>query len=633
MDAVEEVKGRLPIEDIVGQYVDLKRSGASYKGLCPFHQEKTPSFYVTPSRGTYHCFGCGKGGDIFSFVMELERLAFPDALSRLAEQAGISLPERDPEKPSLKGRLHEVNEAAARFFAEALRGRVGSTARLYLENRRFGPEAIMDFDLGFAPENRDALTSHLRRAGFDEHLLLAAGLVLQDDTTQQIRDRFRGRLMFPIRDAAGKISGFGGRALADTVQPKYLNSPQTEIFDKSGVLFGVHRARDAIRREGRAVLVEGYLDAVRAHVAGYANVVASLGTAVTTQQLMSLSRLTATVVLALDPDAAGQSAAARTSLDALTALTQARGRQSGSAAALDLRIAELPREGGDPDELIRDHPEKWPDIVTAAIPAFEYFYLQTMRGLDRESDSWRQQAIDRLLPVIGTFAGSVGWQAEWIERLARDTGTEVRALQRALPAGAGRPANNRSRRTGTPTQKQPRAGSAEEPASAAMHRLTVDPGRHVEERLLALLVKLLVLPDDARDLLRDWEFEQPDHKDLKNALLAWADNQNYDYDLFRETLEPQLQARADTLLAMNEPLPDDGKVSVAVAYYLARLRLFRIVTQLRRASEMVNQMGSDDSKDAIASVSRLMAERLETEEDLGRLSELAVRSGAVRLTS
>ncbi|GAC1634919.1 MAG: hypothetical protein NVS4B2_22000 [Chloroflexota bacterium] len=626
MDAVEEIKGRLSIEDIVGRYVDLKRSGASYKGLCPFHQEKTPSFYVTPARGSYHCFGCGKGGDIFSFVMDVDRVAFPDALKSLAEQAGVSLPERSAEKPSLKNKLYEANEAASRYFADTLRGNAGAPARRYLHERGFGADAIVAFDLGFATESRVALTHHLRSAGFDDRIVLTAGLVGQDEKTQDIFDRFRNRLIFPIRDAAGKILGFGGRTLGDA-QPKYLNSPQTEIFDKSSVLFGVHRARDAIRAAGKAVLVEGYLDAVRAHLAGYANVVASLGTAVTSQQLMGLSRLTDVVILALDPDAAGQAAAARTSVDALTSVTQARGRTMGSASTLDLRIAELPAEGGDPDELIRDAPQTWPAVVDASIPAFEYFYLRTMATVDRESDSWRQQAIDRLLPVIASFAGSIGWQAEWLERLARDTGTDVRALQRSLPAPDGRQAGGAARGNRVPDRKRAGEASREIIGTSTARALATDQKIQAEESLISLLLRLVVVPDEAAQLLHDWPFNVPEHDVIVRALLHWAEKQNYDYEIFRETLPASVHDHADRLRAIEHPLPADGKISLAVAYHLARLYLLRLESEMNRTTQLLEDVAHEDRSLATANLGKLMEERRETEQALNRLSQQVAQAG------
>jgi len=618
MDAVEEIKSRLSIEDVVGRHVDLKRSGASYKGLCPFHQEKTPSFYVTPARGTYHCFGCGKGGDIFSFEMEMEKLPFPEALQALAGQAGVTLPERGEQQPSLKKRLFEANEAAARFFQEALAGEQGARARRYLDQRHFGPEAWEMFELGYAPNGRDAMTVQLHRAAFDDRILLAAGLAMQDDSGGTMRDRFRGRLMFPIRDLSGRMTGFGARALDTDQQPKYLNSPQTEIFDKSSVLYGVHRGGDAIKDTGRAVLVEGYLDAVRAHLRGYRNVVASLGTAVTAQQLTALTRLTSSVVLALDPDPAGQSAAARTSLNALAEVTKQKGRAAGSAGALDLRIARLAEGDGDPDELIRDHPDRWQEAVEKSIPAFEFFFTKTLDDLDRTSDAWRQEAIDRLLPPIQQLAASAGWQATWLQRLATETGVDPRALQRSM--SAAQPARPRQRQSDSGQRGQ------EVVTGTTARGLAEDPRLGIEQALLTLLLKLLVLPPDVAGAVAEAPWERPEHRMIVDALVSWRESQNYDFLLFQETVPDALRAYAEELQAKDTPLPDEGKFGVAVASHLERLRSFRLKAQLTRAYQVLPELSGEDRTMALATVGQLLDQIRDLDANMEKLSQLTSQS-------
>lgn len=618
MDAVEEIKSRLSIEDLVGRHVDLKRSGASYKGLCPFHQEKTPSFYVTPARGTYHCFGCGKGGDIFSFEMEMEKLPFPEALQALAGQAGVTLPERGEQQPSLKKRLFEANEAAARFFQEALASEQGVRARRYLKERHFGPEAWEMFELGYAPNGRDAMTAQLHRAGFDDRILLAAGLAMQDDSGGTTRDRFRGRLMLPIRDLSGRMTGFGARALDADQQPKYLNSPQTEIFDKSSVLYGVHRGGDAIKDTGRAVLVEGYLDAVRAHLCGYRNVVASLGTAVTAQQLTALTRLTSSVVLALDPDPAGQSAAARTSLNALAEVTKQKGRAAGTAGALDLRIARLAERDGDPDELIRDHPDRWQEAVEKSIPAFEFFFTKTLEDLDRSSDAWRQEAIDRLLPPIQQLAASAGWQVTWLQRLATETGVDPRALQRSMAAA----------QPNRPRQRQSDSGQrGQEVVTGTTARgLARDPGLGIEQALLTLLLKLLVLPPDVADAVAEAPWERPEHRMIVEALVGWRESQNYDFLLFQETVPDALRAYSEELQAKKTPLPDEGKFGVAVASHLERLRSFRLKAQLTRAYQVLPELSGEDRTMALAKVGQLIDQIRDLDANMEKLSQLTSQS-------
>lgn len=611
MDAVDEIKSRLSIEDVVGRTVDLKRSGASLKGLCPFHEERTPSFYVSPSRGTYHCFGCGKGGDIFSFVMESERTTFPEALSELADQAGVTLPTREQQKPSLKNRLYEANEVAARFFSEALSSGQGERARRYLERRRFGQDAIEGFTLGYAPNGRDGLLQALHRAGFDDRVVLAAGLARQDEGSGSTRDQFRGRLMFPIRDAAGHVLGFGARALEEDQQPKYLNSPQTEVFDKSSVVFGVHRAAEGMRQTRQAVLVEGYLDAVRAHLAGYSNVVASLGTAVTSKQLAVLDRLTDEIVLALDPDPAGQNAAARTSLSALAEFKQSRSRSSESTSRLELRIARLPEDSGDPDELIREHPDVWENSIKAAVPAFEFYFGQTMASLDRSSDSWREEAINRLMPPIRQLSESAAWQATWIQRLANETQIDPQLLLRSMPSGRTPPGRGRPR-TAT--------GAAAVVQDTTSKGMSLDSVESKERSLLSLLLKLLVIPDHAVEQLQALRLLRTEHSEILKALLAWRPSMNYDYQLFREELNEEVAEYADGLRAEGAPLPDDDKLTVAIDLHVARIRYARLDVQYRRATKLLEDMAPEDRPSALKTVADLMDEWLAVHQSLEQLS-------------
>lgn len=623
---MEEIKDRLSIEDVVGRYVELKRSGASYKGLCPFHQEKTPSFYVSPARGTYHCFGCGRGGDVFSFVMEHDKLRFPDAVQVLARQAGVQVPERESRTPSLKGRLYEANAAAAAFFKDALLAEKGAAARRYLGNRQIDHRAIDLFELGYGPDGRDALVQHLRPLGFDDKLLLQAGLAVQDDIGGKARDRFRGRLMFPIRDASGRVAGFGGRTISESPSgPKYLNSPQTETFDKSSVLFGIHLAQDAVRSAGRAVLVEGYLDAVRAHMAGFADTVASLGTAVTPQQLRSLSRLASTIIFALDPDPAGQAAAARAGLRALADVIKGRaGGSAGGQANLDLRIARLPEDMGDPDELIRDHPNRWEEILAGAVPAFDFYFEQTLQSIDRGDESWRQEAIDRLLPVIQEFAGRVGWQAVWLERLARETGLDPRALHRSLPAAQ----RTRSRRVPSSLVERGKDVAGQTTARA----LARDPRQGEEESLVAELLQILVLPQEVAERVQAVPLEMPEHRAVVEALLAWRVNRNYDYELFRETLPPDARDVADRLHERAEPLPEEAQLGVAVTTYIERLRDFELRAQLQRATHILQDMTSDEARPFLDNYAELTARKHQLEQAQDKLSEEVLRSRRVRGT-
>jgi len=476
MGSVDDVRERLSIEDVVGERVQLKRAGATLKGLCPFHNEKTPSFIVTPSRGTYKCFGCGQHGDIFSFVMETRHVDFREALGELAAKAGVTLdePERDQEGNSLRARIYEMNAAAATYFQSMLAAPPGTAARAYLERRAISAATIERFALGYAPDARDGLCARLRGAGYGDEDLVAAGLAIAPDEGGPVRDRFRGRVIFPIRDAKGYILGFGGRVMGDG-QPKYLNSPATEVFNKSRVLYAIEHARDPIVKAREAVLVEGYMDALRAHQEGFPNVVATLGTAVTEYHLQALARVSTRLVLALDADPAGQKAAVRAGLIALKSLTsdpRAKGRRGDERVSV--YVATLP-EGQDPDDAIAASPETWRRAVAEAAPLMDHYFNLVVDGLDRTQPAWRQEALDTLIPAIGDLDG-VGMQQTYIERLSELTGVEARYLRGEVPGGPAPASGRRSRTFGSERAAPPLAPPAP------------DPVRVREEYLLGLLL-------------------------------------------------------------------------------------------------------------------------------------------------
>ncbi|HLZ10008.1 MAG TPA: toprim domain-containing protein, partial [Chloroflexota bacterium] len=386
---------------------------------------------------------------------------------------------------------------------------------------------------------------------------------------------------------------------------------QTEIFDKSSVVFGVHRAAEGMRRTRQAVLVEGYLDAVRAHVAGYSNVVASLGTAVTSKQLAVLDRLTDEIVLALDPDPAGQNAAARTCLAALAEFKQTRSRTSDSSSKLELRIARFPEGAGDPDELIREHPELWESSIKAAVPAFEFYFGQTMASLDRSTDAWREEAINRLMPPIRQLSESAAWQATWIQRLANETQIDPQLLLRSLPSGRTPSGRGRSRAvTGT-------AAVVQDTTSKGM---SLDSVESKERSLLSLLLKLVVIPDHAVEQLRDLRLQRAEHNDLLQALLEWRSSMNYDYQLLREELDEDLAEYADSLRAEGPPLPDDDKLTVAVDLHIARIRHARLDIQYRRAAKLLEDMAPEDRPSALKTVADLMDEWRSVHQSLEQLS-------------
>lgn len=466
-DPIAEIKSRLDVVDIVGQKVALKKAGQTFKGLCPFHGEKTPSFVVFPDKGNYHCFGCGANGDIFTFVMKTENLDFAEALRALAARAGVELKARPSEDAAARRRsqLSELLEQAAFFFQQALRRPDAQPAREYLDGRGLTAATLDQFRLGWAPDSWDALNRHLTERGAAPELLVAAGLVAERETGGYY-DRFRGRVVFPIANERGALVGFGGRTLGDG-QPKYLNSPQTELFDKSATLYGIDQARAAIRAMSRVTVVEGYVDVLIAHQSGIKEVVASLGTALTERQVSTLKRLTRTVVLALDADAAGDEAvfrglevARQVYADAQVAVPLPRGLvRLESRLGADILIAALPR-GRDPDEIIRENADAWRGLIDAARPVVDFYFDAVLGQADLTSPKETAAAVRKLLPIVGEVRDPVQ-QALHLQRLS----DRVHIAEQLLASELARLRL---------TAKAPAASEPAEPPAATRRRSTLD---------------------------------------------------------------------------------------------------------------------------------------------------------------
>ena len=341
-DFLDEIRARVGLGDVIARHVSLKRAGRELSGLCPFHNEKTPSFTVSEEKGFFHCFGCGAHGDVIGFVMRQEGLSFPEAVERLAAEAGLEVPRATPaerEAEKRKAGLHDVMEAACRFFESELRGPRGAAARSYLEERGIDEATTARFRLGYAPDSRTALRNAVMDEAHPEALLVEAGLLIRPDSGTPY-DRFRGRVMFPIADRQGRVIAFGGRVLGDG-NPKYLNSPETPLFNKSRVLYGMATAREAAHRNRRVIVTEGYTDVIALNRAGYAEAVAPLGTALTESHLHALWRMAPEPVLCFDGDEAGRRAAWRAAERALPLLEPGR----------SLQFVSLPA-GQDPDSLV-----------------------------------------------------------------------------------------------------------------------------------------------------------------------------------------------------------------------------------------------------------------------------------------
>lgn len=578
MSTVDEVKARLDIVDVVGGYVRLQKAGRYFKANCPFHTERTPSFVVYPDRQSWHCFGaCGVGGDVISFVSRKENLDFQGALRLLADRAGVELRDDGPRRETVKT-LQDANEAAALYFHGLLQNAsdaAGSSgaARQYAEERGLDRQAIADFQLGYAPSGWDHLRSHLLSRGFDEQKLIDAGLLIAREDGAPGRtsyDRFRERLMFPIRDDRGRVVGFGGRILpgsgieGNNPPPKYMNTPQTPIFDKGNILYGLDRAKDEIRRNASSVIVEGYMDVIAAHQHGFKNVVASMGTALTDRQALLLQRFGERIVLAMDADEAGSAANLRGVLVVKAAAERSRpttpraGEQGTSRGSrnLDLRVLTLP-QGKDPDELIRSDPAAWSGAIESAKPVVEHLFAVMTAGRDLSLPETRSTLVGEVLPTIGEIADPVV-QAHYLQRLSRLARISEDSLRRQLPR-RGRPEGARGGRNGFERRS---------PEAVTMEQLTSKVRRAPrEEFCLALIFKAPELAETARTAIRDELFAMSVNFEL---LRRWKSGETV------TDADAELWEHYQTVLQTSTPQIEMGKAQEALLSCVAGLENDRI---------------------------------------------------------
>ncbi len=441
MDVTDEIKNRLDIVDVIGADVQLRKSGRSYSGFCPFHDNtRTPAFVVFPESQTWRCFGaCAEGGDLFSYVMKKNSWDFKEALVELAKRAGVELEERRPRDKQVvaaEERLAALLDSAAEYFHQLLlHAPQAEAARRYVAERSLNEETIATFRLGFALESWDAARSHFTDQGYSDDDLLRAGLLTENEDKGTRYDRFRNRLMIPIRDLDGRVVGFGARTLDPDGIPKYLNSPQTPLFDKSNLLYGLDMARRPIRDSREAVLVEGYMDVMQAWQAGYRNIVAQMGTALTETQLRTLQRFAKRFILALDADAAGAKATLRSLQVARQTLDRdydvsfdARGlvMMEGRLKA-DILVVTLP-EGYDPDKIIRTDPDWWPRLLAEARPVVEYVIQTAAAELDPTDAKAKSEMARQVLPLIADISEPIE-RDHYRSLLARTLDVDEKALR------------------------------------------------------------------------------------------------------------------------------------------------------------------------------------------------------------
>jgi len=428
-NVIEEIRQRTDLVDVVGEYLSLERRGKNMVGLCPFHSEKTPSFTVSPEKQLFHCFGCGASGNVFSFIMQMDNLSFPEAARFLAGKAGVRIPEQ--KKPSsteddLKARIYKLNNLAVKYYVYCLNNTSqGKKALEYLYERGIEQQTIEQFMIGYAPAEWSGFFNFATKKGVGSDLLVKAGLA-SPGREKGHYDRFRNRVIFPIYDISGKVAGFGGRLLdgSEKQGPKYLNSPETPVFDKGSILYGMNLAREWIRREKVAIVMEGYTDVVTAFQAGIKNAVASLGTSLTTNQARTLRSQADTVITAYDSDSAGEAATWR-------------GLSILQSTGCLVQVAELP-EGSDPDDFIKENgKEAFLEITRNACPLMEYRLMQLSKRYDLTSDRERRDYTDELMDILQSAVNHVE-QNFYLKRAAEELGVDEDALRSELKKSRSR---------------------------------------------------------------------------------------------------------------------------------------------------------------------------------------------------
>jgi DNA primase len=604
MNPIDEIKARLDIVDIVSEVVTLRKSGRNYTGFCPFHTNtKTPAFVVFPETQTWRCFGaCADGGDLFSFVMKREGYDFKETLRSLAQKAGVQLEKPTPQAAQQDEQHHkllELHAAAATYFHDLLTtSPAGAKTRAYLLERELTPETIATFQLGYALDEWEALRSHFLERGYTTEELLAAGLIVEREDGSPGYDRFRNRLIIPIRDLRGRVIGFGARALADEQMPKYLNSPQTLLFDKSATLYGLDLARKHIRQADQVVIVEGYMDVIQAHQRGARNVVAQMGTALTEAQLKLIARLANKIVLALDADTAGNAATIR-SLSLARQLLPKKTRATSTSRGIELEahliqelyLVTLP-EGKDPDDVLKEGLDVWQTLIDRAIPTLDFYEELILGRTELTTPQGKSFVVRELIPVYREIRDDVEKIAR-AQRLARKIGLDERALMAELKSK-----QYRSRPSTRKRQAQPLPEPDLLPLEEAMAPASADEATEarLERYCLALILANPSALAMANDILEKQglpglninDFKRGDNREIFKSLNIWTASKTPIIETLAEMVGESLDQRLANLAHQwhrrpPAPLEDiDRDLSGAIL----RLRLKNIAEQINELTAL-----------------------------------------------
>lgn len=566
-DQVEEIKRKTDIVGVVGSYVALKKMGRHHKGLCPFHSEKTPSFMVNEEMGLYKCFGCGAGGDVIKFLMEIEGIEFREALERLAEKAGVKLVSRRRDDNDERAKMLEVMELAARYYHWLLmEGNAGAAAREYLKGRKINEKLMENFNLGFAMQSWEGVVNYLiKKKGYSEELLEKVGLVSRKSKEGGVYDKFRGRIMFPLQDAGGKVVGFTGRilpSLAKDDEPKYMNSPETTLYHKSRMLYGFFQAKKAIREKKRVVLVEGQMDCISSFASGVAETVAVGGTALTEDQVELLARLADKIYLSMDADEAGNVAIKRS-----VELAEKRG--------MSIKVVQI--EGGkDPDEIARKSPGKWRELVEKSVDVYEFVMDGAFKKFDVTKVDGIKKITEEVVPFLAKIENDVVREV-WAKRLADKIGVATKGVM----------------------------GEIEKKISGRQETKITDDKKEevVEKRIVKLarrLVGLLILKQEAVKIVSPW-FGGVSIAGAEGKLITWLlenrENQPVD-ELVKNIPEELREVAGEAYMAEDsEKVPGQKEVEEAAVQLLREIirdRKKELMEEMNLARREKNEEKEDE---------------------------------------
>ena len=567
---VDEVKSRVDIVGLISEYIPLKKAGRNYKALCPFHGEKTPSFMVSSDRQIFKCFGCGEGGDAFAFLKRMEGMEFGEALRFLASRVGVQLKQHQPSPVEQKKEtLLKISEVVTEVYHYLLtKHPSGERARTYLSKRGINSASIKDFKLGFAGGQRNFLFQFLAKKGFVPQDVNLAGLTVA--TSDGVVDRFRDRIMFPIFDVQGRVVAFSGRALGDT-EPKYLNSPETPLFHKSKVLYGINLAKIEIKKEKEAVLVEGNIDVISSHQVGVTNTVAPLGTAITSEQIEILKRFTEDLLFAFDTDLAGDAAAKR-------------GIEIAENAGLNIRVVQL-AENKDPDELIQKDPEAWKKSIKEAVPIYDYFIDSAIKKYGTTNAESKRKVASEILPQMASLDDEI-LRGHYLQLLGAKLGIEEQILRAAL-------------KKYSPDQKE--TPSLKE----ILEKPLGEKGMELLEKyLLAIIVQSGQLPETTEEKI----FGRPQNHEILKILSSFKKKEGrLKIKALAKAVPEALLPTFDELLLLEideEILADNEKATKEINNCVHRLKELNLRVKLKELSLAIKQSESTGKTDQVASLSR-----------------------------